>query len=132
MKKILSTLAIAALVFNFTSCVVDDRKMDNNETGIVTYELTATKTVQNIKAFNNTSAPLQYTADDIIEAYVTSSDETGTFYNTICMQDIAVNTAQKTYCRRLLCGLGQYGKYQPTFENAPARTRTKLGTIPKF
>ena len=94
MKKILSTLAIAALVFNFTSCVVDDRKMDNNGTGIVTYELTATKTVQNIKAFNNTSAPLQYTADDIIEAYVTSSDETGTFYNTICMQDIAVNTAQ--------------------------------------
>jgi hypothetical protein len=83
MKKILSTLAIAALVFNFTSCVVDDTKMDNNGTGIVTYELTATKTVQNIKAFNNTTNPVQYTADDIIEAYVTSSDETGTFYNTI-------------------------------------------------
>lgn len=94
MKKILSTLAIAALVFNFTSCVVDDTKMDNNGTGIVTYELTATKTVQNIKTFNNTTNPIQYTADDIIEAYVTSSDETGTFYNTICMQDIAVNTAQ--------------------------------------
>lgn len=68
--------------------------MDNTDTGIVTYELTATKTVQQIVTFNNTSLPVAYTADDVIEAYVTSSDETGSFYNTICFQDIATNTSQ--------------------------------------
>lgn len=94
MKKIISSLAILALVFSFTSCVEDDTNMDNTETGIVTYEFTTTKTVQQIVTFNNTSLPVAYTADDIIEAYVTSSDETGTFYNTICFQDIATNTSQ--------------------------------------
>ena len=94
MKKIISSVAILALVFCFTSCVEDDTNMDNTDTGIVTYELTATKTVQQIVTFNNTSLPVAYTADDVIEAYVTSSDETGSFYNTICFQDIATNTSQ--------------------------------------
>jgi hypothetical protein len=94
MKKIISSVAILALVFSFTSCVEDDTNMDNTDTGIVTYELTATKTVQQIVTFNNTSLPVAYTADDVIEAYVTSSDETGSFYNTICFQDIATNTSQ--------------------------------------
>jgi len=94
MKKIISSLAILALVFSFTSCVEDDTNMDNTETGIVTYEFTATKTVQQIVTFNNSSTPVAYTADDVIEAYVTSSDETGSFYNTICFQDIATNTSQ--------------------------------------
>lgn len=94
MKKFITTLSIFALVVGFTSCVDDDTNMDNPDTGIVTYDLTATKTVQDIVAFNNSAIPVQYTADDIIEGYVTSTDETGTFYNSISFQNIATNTSQ--------------------------------------
>jgi hypothetical protein len=94
MRKLITTLSIFTLMVSFTSCVDDDTKMSNPETGIVTQEFTVTKTVQDIVTFNNTPTPVAYTADDIIEAYVTSSDETGTFYNTICFQDINTNTSQ--------------------------------------
>ncbi len=94
MKKFITSLSIFALVVSFTSCVDDDTNMDNPNSGIVTTEFTATKTVQDIVTFNNSAIPAQYTADDIIEAYVTSTDETGTFYNSISFQDIATNTSQ--------------------------------------
>jgi hypothetical protein len=94
MKKLITTLSIFALVVSFTSCVDDDTKAGNADSGIVTHEFTATKTVQDIVTFNNTSTPVAYTADDIIEAYVTSSDETGTFYNSISFQNIDTNTSQ--------------------------------------
>jgi hypothetical protein len=94
MKKLITSLSIFALVVSFTSCVDDDTKAGNADTGIVTQEFTATKTVQDIVTFNNTSTPVAYTADDIIEAYVTSSDETGTFYNSISFQNIDTNTSQ--------------------------------------
>ena len=96
MKKFITTLSIFALVVGFTSCVNDDTNMDNPDTGIVTYDLTATKTVQQIVALATTppALPVQYTADDIIEGYVTSTDETGTFYNSISFQNIATNTSQ--------------------------------------
>lgn len=94
MKKLIATLSIFTLMVSFTSCVDDDTKMGNPDSGIVTQEFTATKTVQDIVTFNNTPTPVLYTADDIIEVYVTSTDETGTFYNTICFQNIATNTTQ--------------------------------------
>jgi hypothetical protein len=94
MKKLITSLSIFALVVSFTSCVDDDTKAGNADTGIVTQEFTATKTVQDIVTFNNTSTPVAYIADDIIEAYVTSSDETGTFYNSISFQNIDTNTSQ--------------------------------------
>ena len=94
MKKLITTLSIFTLVVSFTSCVEDDTKMGNPDSGIVTQELTPTKTVQDIVTFNNTPTPVAYTADDVIEAYVTSSDETGTFYNTISLQNIGTNTTQ--------------------------------------
>ncbi|NHM06082.1 hypothetical protein G4D82_02515 [Flavobacterium sp. CYK-4] len=93
-RLIKSLTVFSMLLVLSTSCVKDDSNMDNSETGIVTYELTANKTVQDIITFNNTANPVQYTADDIIEAYVTSTDETGTFYNTICLQNIATNSSQ--------------------------------------
>lgn len=93
MKKLITSLSIFALVLSLTSCVEDDTNMNDAQTGIVAYDLTATKTVQQIAALA-TATPVEYTADDIIEAYVTSTDETGTFYNTICFQDIATNTSQ--------------------------------------
>mgnify|MGYP003396726861 CR=1 FL=1 len=94
MKKLIATLSIFTLMVSFSSCVDDDTNMSNTETGIVTQEFTATKTIQEIVDFNNTSNPVLYTADDIIEAYVTSSDETGTFYNSISFQNIDTNTSQ--------------------------------------
>jgi hypothetical protein len=94
MKKLITSLSIFALVISFTGCVEDDTNMDNTQSGIVTTELTATKTIQDIVTFNNSSTPVAYTADDIIEGYVTSSDETGSFYNTISFQNIATNTSQ--------------------------------------
>ena len=50
------------------------------------------KTVADIKA---TSAELvtQYTYDDVIEAYVVSSDENGNFFKTISLQTLATATA---------------------------------------
>ena len=138
MKKIISSLAILALVFSFTSCVEDDTNMDNTETGIVTYELTATKTVQQIVTFNNSSTPVAYTANDIIEAYVTSSDETGSFYNTICFQDIATNTSQpiglsvsanfSSYAKGLTPGRKAYIKLQGLY-TAVVDSSLKIGTL---
>lgn len=78
----------------FSGCVQDDSNAISAESGIITYDLTATKTVQDIITSNNTANPVLYTADDIIEAYVTSSDETGTFYNSISLQNIPTNATQ--------------------------------------
>ncbi len=94
MKKLITTLSFFAIIVSFTSCVDDDTKAGNADSDIVTQEFTATKTIQDIVTFNNTPTPVAYTADDIIEAYVTSSDETGTFYNTISFQNIGTNTSQ--------------------------------------
>lgn len=94
MKKLITILFIFTAASFVVSCVNDDTNSPNPNTAIVTYELTPTKTVQQIVAFNSTPSAIQYTADDIIEAYVTSTDETGTFYNSISFQNIATNTTQ--------------------------------------
>lgn len=49
--------------------------------------LSATKTVREVIAMAN-ATPTEYTADDIIEGYVTSSDEKGTFYKSISFQTL--------------------------------------------
>ena len=74
----------------FTSCVEEETFSVPTET-IKTYDFTANKTVQSlltdINPSNLINSPLvAYTADDIIEGYVTSSDETGNFFTTICLQ----------------------------------------------
>ena len=75
-----------------TGCV-NETDFKAPEGTITTYQMTANKTVQSVVTAA-TSAPTLYTSDDIIEAYVTSTDETGTFYNTISLQDIATNASQ--------------------------------------
>lgn len=69
------------------SCVNDDKFTDEG-ISIKTYELVANKTVAEVNAAANVTIPTLYTADDIIEAYVTSSDETGNFFSTICFQTL--------------------------------------------
>lgn len=96
MKKIiLASVTFIVSISIFTSCITSD-VYDVPQNTLTTYELVTTKTVKEINdnavTVNTTSAPailpVQYTADDIIEAYVTSSDESGTFYKSISFQTI--------------------------------------------
>ena len=93
MKNILVKSALLiALTLGVSSCINDDAYSVPENT-LTTYELTATKTVAQINATANSSVTA-YTADDIIEAYVTSNDESGTFYKSISFQSIPTdNTA---------------------------------------
>lgn len=97
MKKIILA-SITLLVVStsiFTSCISSD-VYDVPQNTLTTYVLQTTKSVKEINdnavTVNTTSTPAQlaieYTADDIIEAYVTSSDESGTFYKSISFQTI--------------------------------------------
>lgn len=82
LKIVFSTLLVVTLF----SCVNSDDYSTPDLSGDCS-TLTATKTVQEVKATATTSAQ-QYVNDDIIEAYVTSSDEGGNFYKTISMVSI--------------------------------------------
>lgn len=70
-------------------------------------ELTATKTVQSIAATSTTE--YQYIADDIIEAYVTSSDEGGNFYKSLSL----VSTDGTTGFSIPIDDYNLYTKYPP-------------------
>lgn len=82
MKNIKIILS-AALFTTLVGCVNSDNYNTPDLTGECK-DLTATKTVQDIAALAN-STTQQYTNDDIIEAYVTSSDEGGNFYKSISL-----------------------------------------------
>lgn len=81
-----SGLLIASVAI-FTSCTDSDRTYQAGTPEIQTYELTTNKTVAALKAMA-TSSPTEYTADDVIEAYVTSNDSEGNFYKSISFQDV--------------------------------------------
>ena len=80
---ILKSVLFVALAAGFTSCVNDDDyaipSMDCTETNL-------TKTIEVAAVPFGTLA--QYTGDDVIEAYVTSSDEGGNFFKTISFQTL--------------------------------------------
>ena len=61
----------------FASCV-NDKEYESLKNDVVTYDLIANKTVAEIIA-TPTGFAAPYAADDIVEAYVTSSDESGNF-----------------------------------------------------
>lgn len=93
MKKIFlkSGLLLALTIGLFTGCASDDH-YTTPEDNLVTYQLTPTISVLDVKNAATTASVLTptdvYTADDIIEAYVTSSDAQGTFYKSISFQTI--------------------------------------------
>lgn len=74
------------LLFGLTTLVgcVNSDVYDTPDLSGECQTLTATKTVQEVQALATSNAA-QYTSDDIIEAYVTSSDEGGNFYKSISM-----------------------------------------------
>ncbi|WP_348799216.1 DUF5689 domain-containing protein [Flavobacterium adhaerens] len=55
-------------------------------------DLPVNRTVEEVKSITS-STVTQYTYDDIIEAYVVSSDEEGNFFKTISFQTLATNTS---------------------------------------
>lgn len=82
MKKIKLILA-ATLFTTLFSCINNDNYGTPDLSGDCS-DLTATKTIQDVATTATTTAQ-QYTAEDVIEAYVTSSDEGGNFYKSISM-----------------------------------------------
>jgi hypothetical protein len=89
--KLVLTTAIFATLF---SCVNNDNYA-TPDTSKNCEDLTPTKTIQDIAALANgtvksyaSTVPLGTSADDVIEAYVTSSDEGGNFYKSISLVSI--------------------------------------------
>jgi Family of unknown function (DUF5689) len=95
-NRILITLfSLSTLLFS--ACANDDTYQTPKET-LKTYEFTTTTTVLAVKTNSpfvvtdgpatDLVPPVEITADDIIEAYVTSSDEKGTFYKSVSFQTL--------------------------------------------
>ena len=86
-----SLLILTVSLGTLSSCVNSDN-YSTPESTLTTYELTTTTTVAavNLAASAN---PIKYTTDDIIEAYVTSNDESGTFYKSISFQTIPTDAS---------------------------------------
>ena len=84
MKKFILKTALLVITSTFlVGCVNSDTYGVPDET-LTTFELTPTKTILDIDT--NSTIPVLYTGDDIVEGYVTSSDEKGTFYKSISFQ----------------------------------------------
>ena len=83
MKNIFKLLSLA-LLSTFVGCVTSDEYKNPDLSGDCS-NLTATKPVTVLTTPAPPTYPnyTQYTADDIIEAYVVSSDEGGNFYKSI-------------------------------------------------
>ncbi|OYU83464.1 MAG: hypothetical protein CFE24_11220 [Flavobacterium sp. BFFFF2] len=83
-------LTILALSTLFISCEKTDHYGTASSTLVYT-ELTTNKTVAAVLG-TATGTAKEYTSDDVIEAYVSSSDETGSFYNSISFQTLPTAT----------------------------------------
>ncbi len=86
MKSLYPKTLLLVLAISLCNCV-NDTHYSVPEVTLITYDLVPNQTVALINA-DATSTPVEYTADDIIEAYVTSSDEKGTFYKSVSFQTI--------------------------------------------
>lgn len=84
--KNLKLILAASLFTTLFSCINNDNYSEPDLTGECS-DLTPTKTVLDVAATATTTAQ-QYVADDVIEAYVTSSDEGGNFYKSISMVSV--------------------------------------------
>ena len=89
--NILKSVFFVALAIGTLSSCVNDDNYDIPVLDCTQPNLTANRTIPQVIA---ASAPLvaQYTYDDVIEAYVVSSDEAGNFYKSISLQTLATAT----------------------------------------
>ncbi|ACU08809.1 hypothetical protein FIC_02376 [Flavobacteriaceae bacterium 3519-10] len=98
MKNYLSFFKISFVMFAslvLTGCVHDDKYNDPDLTNYGCVELVKTKTLQEVKAlYTGTTYVFPENTTDVIEGYVSSSDETGNIYKTIYIQDARENPTQ--------------------------------------
>lgn len=98
MKNYLSFFKILFVImasFVVSGCVHDDKYANPDLTGYGCAELVKTKTLQEVKAlYNNATYVFPEGTTDVIEGYVSSSDETGNIYKTIFIQDARENPTQ--------------------------------------
>jgi hypothetical protein len=87
-NNILKSFLFIAFITIFTSCTDSDKPYDIVAKDVQTYTLTTTKTVADIYTWAAAHNGEQYTANDFIEAYVTSNDAAGNFYKSISFQDV--------------------------------------------
>jgi len=94
MKNIIKSVgALVLMATLFTGCVDSDKDYDSVNVGITTYNFTKTKEVSEVNAMATASTQTAYTADDIIEAYVTSNDAGGNFYKSISFQTMPTDAS---------------------------------------
>ena len=88
--NLLKLVTVVAFISFFVSCSVADKNVWSETAAIKTYELTTTIPVASIPV---TTTVTPYTADDIIEAYVTSNDTEGNFYKSISFQSVPTSVS---------------------------------------
>lgn len=90
MKSIFYNLLFSiGIAIVFARCVKDDFEVP--KLACTQADLTVNRTVAEVRA-NANSVVAQYAYDDIIEAYVVSSDESGNFFKSISFQTLATAT----------------------------------------
>lgn len=101
MKKYNSILKYIFVIFAalvITGCVHDDKYDEPNLDGYQCADLTATMTLTQLRAKFAATATAAFVfpdnSTDIVEGYVSSTDETGNIYKTIYIQDKAENPTQ--------------------------------------
>jgi len=141
---------ITALVV--TGCVHDDKYNEPNLDGYQCADLTATMTLTQLRAkYTTTSFTFPDNSTDIVEGYVSSTDETGNIYKTIYIQDKPENPTQgfvisvdavstytnypqgsKVYIKLAGLSLGTYGGVvQLGVKNGTETAATSVSRIPE-
>ncbi|WP_139420768.1 DUF5689 domain-containing protein [Chryseobacterium mulctrae] len=141
---------IAALVI--AGCVHDDKYNEPNLDGYQCADLTATMTLTQLRAkYTTTSFTFPDNSTDIVEGYVSSTDETGNIYKTIYIQDKPENPTQgfvisvdavstytnypqgsKVYIKLAGLSLGTYGGVvQLGVKNGTETAATSVSRIPE-
>ena len=87
MKKIILKSGLLLLAIGLFSGFAADDNYATPENALITSELISNRTVESVNTAA-TAAPVEITTEDIIEAYVTSSDAQGTFYKSVSFQTI--------------------------------------------
>lgn len=94
-NNVIKSAVLLTFIAVFVSCTDSDTSYKAGSPEIQTYEIPTTMTVAALKAMA-TSTPTEYTAEDVIEAYVTSNDAAGNFYKSISFQDIPSTSGTPT------------------------------------
>lgn len=127
MNKYIKLLIVVFTSLLITSCVHDDKYDAPDLSAYQCGDLTATMTLEQLKKMPQNQT---FTTDDVVEGYISSSDETGNIYKYIYIQDSPDNPTQglvvsvdavstyanypqgsKVYIKLKDLAMGQYGSF---------------------